>query len=271
MAGGLRRLLALPATQGLDLDDPRLTARRREVIQGKPFLRALYREFYREFLEARNRAPAGPCLEVGSGAGFLKELLPEVITSDVFPVPGLDLVLDAQRMPFAAGSLACLFLLDVLHHIPAPLKFLQEAARCLQPGGRVVMIEPAHTAFSRLIYTRLHHEPFVPTAGWELSAGGPLSGSNQALPWILFYRDRQQVLAQTPGLELARLSLHTPLAYLLSGGVSLRSLLPGWAFGPLRGLERALSPLNRWLAMFMTIELRAGREPAGPATASAMV
>lgn len=257
MVGGLRRLLALPATRDRDLDDPRTTALRRQIIQGKPFLRALYTDFYQEFLAARGRAPVGPCLEVGSGAGFLKQLMPGVITSDVFLVPGLDLVLDAQQMPFADGSLACLFLLDVLHHVPAPLKFLQEAARCLRPGGRVVMIEPAHTTFSRPIYTRLHYEPFAPHAGWELTAGGPLSGSNQALAWILFCRDREQVLARVPGLQLSGLRLHTPLAYLLSGGVSLRSLLPGWAFGPVRALERLLAPLHRWLAMFMTVELEA--------------
>jgi SAM-dependent methyltransferase len=255
MAGGLRRLLALPATRDMDLDDPRTTELRREIIQGKPFLRALYQEHYQEFIAARGRAPAGPCLELGSGAGFLKEIMPRIITSDVFVLPGLDLVLDAQKMPFADNSLACIFLLDVLHHIPRPLEFLKEAARCLQPGGRVLMIEPAHTAFSRAIYTHLHHEPFDPEAGWELSQGGPLSGSNQALAWILFSRDREQVMAQVPGLEIAGLKLHTPFAYLLSGGVSLRSLLPGWAYGPLRGLERLLAPANRWLAMFMTVEL----------------
>ncbi len=255
MAGGLRQLLALPATRGLDLDDPRTTELRRRIIQDKPFLRALYAEHYREFMAAQGRAPAGPCLEVGSGAGFLREMLPQVITSDVFMVPGLDLVLDAQKMPFGDSSLACIFLLDVLHHIPKPLEFLQEAARCLMPGGRVLMIEPAHTAFSRLIYTHLHHEPFEPGAGWELTQGGPLSGSNQALAWVLFCRDREQVMAQVPQFEIAQIQLHTPFAYLLSGGVSLRSLLPGPAYGPLRALERLLAPVNRWLAMFMTVEL----------------
>ena len=265
LAQGLADLLSLPATRGMDLDSPQTTDLRRRIIQQKPFLKALYQRFYAEFARVRAQAPAGPCLEVGSGAGFLGQALPGVITSDVFVVPGLDLVLDAQNMPFGDHSLAAIFLLDVLHHIPAPLKFLREAQRCLLPGGRLVMIEPAHTAFSRLVYTKAHHEPFEPQAGWELSQGGPLSNSNQALPWILFARDRDQVMDQVPGLELRRLELHTPLAYLLSGGVSMRSLLPGWAAGPWHGLERLLSPLNPWLAMFMTLELR--RRPGAVATA----
>ena len=36
------RLLALPATRGLDLDAPETTALRREIVRGKPFLRAVY-------------------------------------------------------------------------------------------------------------------------------------------------------------------------------------------------------------------------------------
>ena len=43
---------------------------------------------------------AEPILELGSGAGFLSECLPRVITSDVLAVPGIDLVLDAGRLPF---------------------------------------------------------------------------------------------------------------------------------------------------------------------------
>ena len=47
-----------------------------------------------------------------------------------------------------------------------------------------------------------------------------------------------------------------PFRYLLSGGVSLRSLTPGWSFDLWRHMENALSRWNNQLAMFAQIVLR---------------
>jgi len=47
-----------------------------------------------------------------------------------------------------------------------------------------------------------------------------------------------------------------PFRYLLSGGVSLRSLAPGWSFELCRGLENALGLWNDHLAMFAQIVVR---------------
>jgi hypothetical protein len=61
------------------------------------------------------------------------------------------------------------------------------------------MIEPWVTPWSRLVYTRMHHEPFVPAAAqWEFLTTGPLSGANGALPYILFSRDRAQFELEFP-------------------------------------------------------------------------
>ena len=48
---------------------------------------------------------------------------------------------------------------------------------------------------------------------------------------------------------------HTPLLYLLSGGVSLRQLLPSFTYGAVRLLEALLKPLNPYGGMFMTVEI----------------
>ena len=251
----LCRLVAHPATRDLDLDDPCTTETRRCIIKQKGFLHCLYRDFYAELLAAKDRAPMGPVLELGSGGGFIKEMYPPVLTSEVFFCRGLDLVSDGTRMPFGDSSLAAILMLDVLHHIPRPLDFLGEASRCLMPGGRLAMIEPMNTAFSRLVYRHLHHEPFDPKAGWDLEAGGPLSQANQAMAWILFFRDLKEVMARLPRLELVGRRLHSPVAYLLSGGLSLRLCPPRWTFNLVRKAEKALSPFNTHLAMFVTLEL----------------
>jgi hypothetical protein len=41
-----------PLLQGLDIDDPRTTFLRRQIIQGKPFLRKIYEEWYLKIAEA---------------------------------------------------------------------------------------------------------------------------------------------------------------------------------------------------------------------------
>ncbi len=244
-----------------DLDDPNRTALHGELIKSKPFLRKIYQKWYSELMEQRGRSP-GKQVEIGSGGGFLKEVLPEVITSDIMPVPGCDMVFSAEQMPFADGEVSTIMMVNVFHHIRRPTGFLEEAFRVLAPGGRIVMIEPANTAFSRLIYTRFHHEDFDTRAGWTIKGTGPLSDSNQALPWIIFERDRHKFETDFPGLRIEKIRYHTPFLYLVSGGLSYRSLLPGWAFGAIAGLERLLAGLNGRLALFQTITIsKTGTEP----------
>src|SRR5690348_10234698 len=100
----LRSLLTHPLTRDLDLDDPNTTALRRRIVQSKPFLRAIYEEWYRT-LSAVLPAGSGRVLELGSGAGFFRNFARDAICSEIFLCPGIDLVCDAQRMPFGDGSL----------------------------------------------------------------------------------------------------------------------------------------------------------------------
>jgi hypothetical protein len=119
------------------------------------------------------------------------------------------------------------------------------------------MIEPWVTPWSRWIYTRLHHEPFHPEAlQWEFPAQGPLSGANGALPWIIFVRDRLQFEQEFPQWQIELIEPRMPFRYLISGGVSLRSLVPGWSFHLWRYTENALYYWINSLAMFAQIVLR---------------
>jgi SAM-dependent methyltransferase len=236
----------------VDLDDPKVTAARLEIIKGNGFLNRIYRDWYDRQRRALEGV-AGPVVELGSGAGFIKEVLPGVITSDIMPLDWVDRTFSAESMPFPDGGLGGIVMLNVLHHIPQVRRFLREAERTLAPGGRVVMIEPANTLFARLIYRNLHHEPFEPGSGWEFASSGPLSGANGALPWILFCRDRPQFEQEFPRLRLKCREPHTPLLYLVSGGVSRRSFLPVGTFGLVQALERWLPA--RHFGMFMTVVL----------------
>jgi hypothetical protein len=145
---------------------------------------------------------------------------------------------------------------NALHHIPDAAAFLDEAARAVRPGGRLAAIEPWVTTWSRWVYTRLHHEPFETAApDWTFPERGPLSGANGALPWIMFARDRARFERDHPEWSIAAIRPGWPLRYLLSGGVSMRTLIPAAAAGAARALDRRLERRgNRW-GMFALIVL----------------
>jgi SAM-dependent methyltransferase len=256
MLARIKTLLAHPETRDLSLDDPRTTERRRAIIRSNRFLRRIYDEWYGLICAAIPTGPGG-VLELGSGAGFLAQYVPGLIASEVFSCPEIQLVLDARTLPLASGSLKAIAMVDVLHHIPDNRAFLREARRCLRPGGTIAMIEPWVSTWSSTIYTRLHHEPFNPKAAdWTFPQSGPLSGANGALPWIIFERDRGAFEAEFPELEIQTVRPFMPFRYLVSGGVSMRQLMPEATFPLWRGVERLLERWPRHWSMFAFVQLR---------------
>jgi SAM-dependent methyltransferase len=252
----LRRILAHPLTASLDLDDPATTALRKHIIASKPFLKAIYDEWY-TLLAAALPPIDGRVLELGSGAGYCDQFIPGLITSEILPCPGVRLVLDAQQLPFDDASLRAIVMTNVLHHIPNVNRFFGESARSLCHGGKILMIEPWVTSWSKFVYTRLHHEPFRPNApDWSFVPDGPLSGANGALPWILFSRDRQKFEAAFPEFAVEQVRPFLPFRYLVSGGVGLRSLMPGFTHAAWAGVERLFESQMTRLGMFAFISLR---------------
>lgn len=255
MASLLHRWLAHPLTAGRNLDDPTTTQLRKQIVQSKPFLKAIYDEWY-STIAAQLPDVEGPILELGSGAGHFAEFVPGLITSEIFLCPAVQLVADAQQMPFADSSLRAIVFTDVLHHMPEALRFFAEACRCLRPGGKILMIEPWMSTWSRFVYTRLHHEPFLPDAkDWDFPSSGPLSGANGALPWIVLARDRRTFETEFPSLAIERIRPFMPFRYLVSGGVGMRNLMPVFTYRLWQWLEDSLDRLMPQLAMFAAIAI----------------
>ncbi|MFH1507980.1 MAG: class I SAM-dependent methyltransferase [Candidatus Omnitrophota bacterium] len=248
--------LKLSETKSIkDLDDVAVTRLHSGIISRKGFLKKIYLDSYEEFKKIQNNSGNGFLVELGSGGGLIKQVIPTAITSDVVKVDNIDLCFSAESLPFQDNTVDGFFMLNVLHHIKKPEHFLRELSRCLKADGKILIIEPANTLWSRFIYQRFHHEDFDPEAGWGLDKQGRLSAANDALGWIIFVRDKEIFENEFPGLRIKKIKLHTPLRYLISGGLSLRQLLPSWAYQPVKGLEYILSPLNRYIGMFMSVEL----------------
>jgi SAM-dependent methyltransferase len=252
----IRELLAHPATRDLNIDDPSTTDRRRCIVRENKFLWRIYDEWYQIISACIPQGP-GSVLELGSGAGFFPQYCPGVITSEVFLCSDIQVVLDARQLPLSSGSLKAIAMVDVFHHIPDSRAFLKEAHRCLRPGGCIAMIEPWVSTWSRLIYRHLHHEPFEPNANdWAFPRAGPLSGANGALPWIVFQRDRLDLAREFPDLEITSIRPFMPFRYLVSGGVSMRQLMPEAFFPIWRNLESYLRKWpHRW-SMFALIHVK---------------
>jgi SAM-dependent methyltransferase len=238
-----------------DLDDPKATLAHRDLILQKPFLKRLYNDWYDVFIKKAKEIKTGKHLEIGSGGGFLKEVFPEVITSDILALPNVDMVFSAEVMPFKENELASIVMLNVFHHIPKPYLFLQEAQRTLVKGGKIIMTEPANSALGKFIYKRFHHEPFEENGPREIKAGNPLSNSNQALPHIYFERDLELFKKEFPQLKINSIKYHSPFSYIISGGVSRSAMLPYFMYNFVKGIEWLFSPLSKQIGLFCTIEV----------------
>lgn len=232
----------------------------RDVWQRKPALRAIYEDIYRRIVAAS--AP-GRTLEIGGGSGNFKTFAPDTISTDILSAPWLDLVCDAQRLPFTDGSFDNVVMVDVLHHIESPLRFLEEIQRVLRPGGHLVFCEPAITPLSGLFYRAFHEEPVDmsvdPLATVSHSADKDPWDSNQAIPTLLVGRYREALARAVPALRLERVERFSFAAYPLSGGFKTWSLLPAPLANPLLRLEWACRPLFGRLAAFRLLAVYSKR------------
>ena len=229
-------------------------SRHRRVWQRKTVLRRIYNEeFFARLISYRK--PGGVCIEVGGGPGFFKEVLPSVFCTDLIRSPWLDAVVDAQRLPFRTSSVSNVFGLDMLHHIAAPMMFLQEVERVLISGGRLVLVEPWITPFSRVVYRYLHQEDCDLSAhpwdakGNEAARTKEAFEGNQAIPYLLFGpRGFSRTFAELKELKPVAVEPFCLFAYLLSFGFKPMNLLPAFLYPAVSKFEQQTLPTWRRVA-----------------------
>ena len=233
-----------------------LLHRHRAAWEKKTILRELYTIWYQEMA---SQIKAGNTLELGGGSGNFKEFAPNVVSTDIIPLPWIDVVADAQNLPFPDRSFDNIVMFDVLHHIENVTLFFDEALRVLRSGGRIAIMEPYISSFSWPIYYFLHPEPTNfeqdPLVWVEPSPERKPFDGNQAFATILFEKRFDAFQKKYPVFIKKYHHRMAFFAYPLSGGFDRPSLLPVQLLKPVLTLEKALSFMSRLLAFRILVVL----------------
>ena len=252
------------AYDNIDFDSIEASEKAAKIMKNKKCLYEIYVEVYKMMMSSAIKYlflhKDAKMLEIGSGGGFIKDLFPNVITSDIKPLPTVDIVVNAEKLPFGDGELDVIFAVHAIHHIPDINKFLDEVKRTVTVGGGVVCVEPYWSLLACIIYKIMHPEPFDKMASkWTLDSTGPMSGSNQALSYILLKRDKDKFLEKYPEFEIVRIKRFGFIRYFCTGGIWLNQKLPDFCFPFLKVLEKALLPLMPVLAIHHAFIIRKKR------------
>lgn len=208
-----------------------------------------YQQLYQELFHAIPDISLKTVLEIGSGTSPLKIFLPNVVTSDILELDYLDIVFDCHQIAdyesIADNSIDILTMTNVLHHLRDPIDFLRNASRKLAKGGQILIVEPYFSVVSYPLFKFLHHEPvdFSINRPQLDRIHGPLSSSNQAIPYMIFFSrpDWFKELEGCYSLEETRFGFFTSLSYMLTGGISRTFPVPSWLYRPYFALDQYLA------------------------------
>ncbi len=226
----------------------------RKIIDAKPVLQAMYKNFYSEI---RGFVPKdGVNVEIGTGHGYTKMFFEKLIQTDRVLTPHIAVCNDAQALPFKDGSLDTIMVFGVLHHIKSPDKFFNEARRVLKKGGKIVMVEPYVSLLSYPIYKLVHHEGLNLGTKTCESEKYHLLDANIAIPTIFFKKGKKEFEDRYPELKIIYETCHTAFLFFASGGYIHPNLLPGPLLPVLLWVEKMLRPLGKWIGSMMTIVIR---------------
>ena len=258
----LRSLIMEPELLDMDVEDAERIKRHVKIIAKKPMLRGVFKEFYDKCISLDIRYfgdTKGKRVELGAGVSMFKTFYPEIMVTDIKPADHLDAIVDAQAMPFEDSSIRTLYGLSFFHHLPDPDLFFKEALRVLSPGGGFILLDPYYGPVASQFYKWLHATEIYDKSDphWGSITRGAMRNANQALSYIVFQRDRKRFNTLFPDLEIVYEKPESNyLRYFFSGGLNYRSLLPNFFIGPLKLLEKALTPILPWTALYQMIVIR---------------
>ncbi len=224
-----------------------------DVWHSKKALRMCYEKWYKNQKSDMSEIH-GINIELGSGISNIKFFIENIITSDVNGELRPDMVFDAYNIPFEDNTLSNILMLDVVHHLYDPVRFLEIAYKKLKSKGRILMVEPYPSIWSLPIYKIFHNEPFnfkIDYFNDDLShfkSKDPWD-SNQAIPYLIFFKNEKKFNDNFgKKYRIIKKERMDFILYPLSGGYGNPQLVPNKLIKSFLRLEATLEPLSKFMA-----------------------
>ena len=225
-----------------------LDEKNRKAYKEKSLLRLIYRDYYAQIYSQIKTNNKYPNLEIGSGGGNIKEIIPDCITTDQFIDNKIDQIENIYNLSFGNGSISNIILLDVFHHLEFPRLAVNEMNRVLTKKGRIIMIEPAMGLIPKIIFKIFHDEPLglnskiewekIPEKIPDLSE----YFAAQSIPWRAFVKKEFNI---EDNFNTKLIKPFSDFAYLASGGYSYPSFYPKMIYPLIKLIDKLLSLLSK--------------------------
>lgn len=232
----------------------------RQAWQRKPVLQRAYRDFHRRIAAHVDGSIDGKIVELGSGIGNIRDVIPNCLRTDLFPNPWIDQVENAYDLTFGDGAVSHLILFDVFHHLEFPGTALRECRRVLSPRGRLIIFDPYISMIGRIVYGPLHHEPIgddraiVPNAPASFDPRQHAYYAGQGNATRMFWKGESAEVLD--GWDVVARERIGAWAYALTGGYSKPQLYPTFLYPVVRGVDRLAELVPDLTALRALVVLR---------------
>ena len=230
-----------------------------KLWHAKPLLQKLYYDFYRFIASYLQNNSNGLIVELGSGIGAIKHIIPQCVCTEMFDNEYVDRVENAYNLSFKDGEVTNLILFDVFHHIRYPGVAIKECNRVLGKNGRLIIFEPCLSVLGWLVYGLFHDESvgYNKTIEWNLPDGFIANADNyyaeQGNAMRVFgTNDYAHQLKQWNVVVYIRLAA---ISYVASGGFTKPQLYPTTLFSFMKRIDRFGSFFPRLFATRLLVVL----------------
>ena len=170
-------------------------------------------------------------IEVGSGAGFLRDFIKNknLKLTDLGNDEHLDFKnIDAQNTGFSKDSFDYVIASNMIHHIPFPMKFFKEMNRILKRGGRLIIFESYCSVVFQIVTMIMRHEGFDFTVDvWDEEKAKSDENNawhgNIAVPHLIFDDKKKFNIKLGDLFNIEHEELTECLIFLNSGGVTSKT------------------------------------------------
>ncbi len=229
----------------------------RTIWDSNPTLKKFYANLWEWGIK---ECTIGPIVELGGGAGLIRDYNPNIITTDLLPFPESNMQCNATQLPFKENSVGCFLGIAFFHHCPNPSALFEEIYFALKPGGCFVIIDPYISFLSRWIYkiatdeaVDLNESPFDNNYHHE---NNPLLDANVARATIVFFSQRKKYDTLFPQLRVHSIECINLFRHIAAGSCVQQFPLAPVFYPPAKLLDELLYPLRMYTGMCMKVVLQ---------------